>query len=238
MAIRVSLSRPLHYIDQNGVHRKLYGSQDRFYFRENSDEALAGMLRKGDLYFSNASPLYFSRYGGNPGNDEGTRFTDHDVSYPVPQTIRGSTQQWGPVPAKVLSIGLRLFFNFSFGSGSSDGSRIQWNRCRVQGINSRDDTGLLRGDISVDKDITLTFEFYSFDPDDRPGQTPRGSYSITIPAGTSEINNSHSQFLSFSWYYAKRTVTIDGVGTFTFPAVYSPWNNSSSVQAYKIHLGG
>lgn len=236
MAIRVSLSRPLHYIDQNGVHRKLYGSQDRFYFRGNSDEALAGMLRKGDLYFSNASPLYFSYYGGNPDNDEGTRFTDHNISYPVPQTIRGSTQQWGPVPAKVLSIGLRLFFNFSFVFSSDSG--IQWDRCRVQGINSQDDTGSSMGDISVDKDITLTFEFYSFDPDDRPGQTPQGSYSITIPAGTSEINDSHSQFLDFSWSYAKRTVTIDGVGTFTFPTVYAPWTNSSSVRAYKIHLGG
>lgn len=235
MAIRVSLSHPLHYIDQNGVHRKLYGSQDRFYFQAYSDPALAGMLRIGDLYFPNASPYYFAYYGQHVvNNDQGTRFTDYDVSYPVPQTIRGSTQQWGPLPAKVLSIGLRLFFNFSFGSGSLDGSAIHWNICRVQGINSQNDTG----DISVDKDITLTFEFYSFNPDDMPGQTPQGSYSITIPAGTSEINDYHTQFLNFSWRYAKRTVTIDGVGTFTFPVAQTPWNDASTVRAYKIHLGG
>lgn len=237
MAIRVSLSHPLHYIDQNGVHRKLYGSQDRFYFQGYSDLALAGMLRIGDLYFPNAAPLYFSRYGqGHEGNDQGTRFTDYDVSYPVPQTIRGSTRLWGPLPAKVLSIGLRLFFNFTF--LSSDNSRIDWGRCRVQGINSHDDIGAVSGDISVDKDITLTFEFYSFDPDDRPGQTPQGSYSITIPAGTSEIDGSHTRFFNFSWYYMKRTVTIDGVGTFTFPTAYSPWNNERSIWAYEIHLGG
>lgn len=233
MAIRVSLSHPLHYIDQNGVHRKLYGAQDRFYFQAYSDPALAGMLRIGDLYFPNASPLYFAYYGqNNVNNDQGTRFTDYDVSYPVPQTIRGTSPMWGAVPAKVLSIGLRLFFNFRF--PSSDNSQITWNRCRVQGINNQDDVG----EISVDKDITLTFEFYSFNPDDMPGQIPRGSYSITIPAGTSEINNHHSQFFNFSWYYMKRTVTIDGVGTFTFPVSYSPWNGPSAVQVYKIHLGG
>ena len=237
MAIRVSLSHPLHYIDQNGVHRKLYGSQDRFYFQAYSDLALAGMLRIGDLYFPNAAPDYFAHYGQNAVNDDqGTRFTDYDVSYPVPQTIRGSSQQWGPLPANVLSIGLRLFFNFEF--IASDGSRITWSRCRVQGINSRDDTGVMSGDISVDKDITLTFEFYPFNPDDGPEQTPQGSYSITIPAGTSEINDYHTQYFNFSWSYMKRTVTIDGVGTFTFPGSYHPWNNSSSIQAYKIHLGG
>lgn len=237
MAIRVSLSHPLHYIDQNGVHRKLYGSQDRFYFQRSSDIALAGMLRIGDLYFPNAAPTYFPSYGqDHKDNDQGIRVTDYDVSYPVPQTIRGTSSQWGALPAKVLSIGLRLFFNFVF--ISSDNSRINWNICRVQGINSQDDTGAISGDISVDKDITLTFEFYSFNPDDQPGQTPRGSYSITIPAGTSEINDYHTQFFNFPWYYMKRTVTIDGVGTFTFPTVYGPWNDGRSIQVYKIHLGG
>ena len=236
MAIRVSLSHPLHYIDQNGVHRKLYGSQDRFYFLGNSDNALAGMLRIGDLYFPNASPLYFAHYGGSA--DEGTRFTDYDISYPVPQTIRGTSQMFGVVPAKVLSIGLRLFFNFRFGSGSSSGAAIRWDICRVQGINGQGDTGATGGDISVDKDITITFEFYSFNPDDMPGQTPHGSYSFTIPAGTSAIQDYHVQYLNFSWHYMKRTVTIDGVGTFTFPVSQAPWNNDTSVQTYKIHLGG
>lgn len=235
MAIRVSLSHPLHYIDQNGVHRKLYGSQDRFYFRGNLDNALAGMLRIGDLYFPNASPLYFAHYGGD---DEGTKVTDYDISYPVPQTIRGTTQAFGVVPTKVLSIGLRLFFNFQFGLGSSDGSAIYWNICRVQGINSQSNTGATEGDISVDKDITITFEFYSFNPDDEPGQTPQGSYSFTIPAGTSDIQDMHNQYLPFTWHYMKRTVTIDGVGTFTFPVSYAPWNDSTTVQSYKIHLGG
>jgi hypothetical protein len=236
MAIRVSLSHPLHYIDQNGVHRKLYGSQDPFYFQGSYDIALAGMLRIGDLYFPNATSHYFAYYGGNVGNDQGARFTDHNISYPVPQTIRGTSLQWGALPAKVLSIGLRLFFDFEF--PTSDNSRIQWSGCRVQGINSQDDTGAVSGDMSVDKDITLTFEFYSFNPDDMPWQTPQGSYSITIPAGTSEINGYHTQFFNFSWTYVKRTVTIDGVGTFTFPVVYSPWNNHNTVRAYAIHLGG
>lgn len=235
MAIRVSLSHPLHYIDQNGVTRKLYGSQDRFYFQGSSDIALAGMLRIGDLYFPNAAPLYFHGQG-HEGNGQGIRVTDYDVSYPVPQTIRGTSSHWGVLPAKVLSIGLRLFFNFEF--ISSDNSRIDWDICRVQGINSQDDTGAVSGDISVDKDITLTFEFYSSNPDNGPEQTPRGSYSITIPAGTSEINGHYAQSFYFSWYYMKRTVTIDGVGTFTFPTVYSPWNNVSSIRVYKIHLGG
>ena len=146
----------------------------------------------------------------------------------------------GVVPTKVLSIGLRLFFNFQFGSGSASGSAIHWDICRVQGINSRDNTGAGGGggDISVDKDITITFEFYSSNPDDRPGQTPQGSYSFTIPAGTSNIQGNHVQYLNFSWYYMKRTVTIDGVGTFTFPVSYSPWNESTTVRSYKIHLGG